>query len=180
VVTLISAAPIDGLAALPDDLINQYVKPHADQAALITVSRLAALGWVEQHTSHSLSLRRWIAMFDSFSDTLRLPREPVRNVLSVGYVDPSGVARDAEGSWQFVGSHLIPAAGSQWPETARRTGAVIVTFEAGYEDLAIEAPALQIAALMMVQHLFAGGSLADVPTTIALLIDTQYRTPVLR
>ena len=180
-VTLISAAPIDGPAALPDDLINQYVKPNGDQqAALIAGFRLAALGWVERHTSQSLSRRRWIAMFDSFADTMRLPCEPVRSVVSVAYVDPSGVVADAAGSWEVVGSHLVPAAGMQWPVTARRTGAVVVTFEAGYDNVSIDAPALQIAALLMVQHLFAGGSLTDVPATIALLIDAQYRTPVLR
>lgn len=180
-VTLIPAAPIDGPAALPDDLINQYVKPNGDQqAALIDGFRLAALTWVERHTSQSLWPRRWVAMFDRFADTMRLPCAPVRDVVSVGYVDPLGVVADAAGVWQVVGSHLLPAAGMQWPSTARRTGAVVVTFEAGYDDVAIEAPALQIAALLMVQHLFAGGSLDDVPKTIALLLDTQYRTPVLR
>jgi hypothetical protein len=52
-------------------------------------------------------------------------------------------------------------------------------FEAGYDDVASEAPALQIAALLMMLHLYVGGSLKDVPNTVTLLLDTQYRTPVI-
>lgn len=180
-VTYMPAAPIDGAAVLADDLIDQYVKPdNDDQAGLIAALRLTALGWVERHTSRSLQRRRWVAMFDGFDAVMRLPVEPVSSIFSVGYVDPTGNTVDAVGAWQSAGDHLLPANGVQWPSTASRPGAVVVAFEAGYVNVAIEAPALQIAALMMTKHLFEGGSIDDVPATVTMLLDAQYRTPVLR
>lgn len=180
-VTFMPAAPIDGAAVLPGYLIDQYLKAdNDDQAGLIYALRLTALSWVERHTSRSLQRRRWVAMFDGFDTVMRLPVEPVSSVFSVGYVDADGNTVDAAGSWQAAGDHLFPMSGLRWPTTASRPGAVIVAFEAGFVDVSIEAPALQIAALLMMKHLFDGGSFEDVPATISMLLDTQYRTPVMR
>lgn len=179
-VTSMPAAPINGLGALPDELIDQYVKADGDQQlTLIDAYRLTALGWVERHTSHSMQRRAWIAMFDGFEPAMRLPIGPVHGVTSIGYVDASGAVVDMAGLWQTTGAYLLPAAGIRWPATANRPGAVIVRYEAGYDDVATEAPALQIAALLLVQHLFSGGALDDLPATISLLLDVQYRTPVM-
>lgn len=180
-VTYMPAAPMDGPAILSDDLVDQYVKPDDDeQAVLMAALRLTALDWVERHTSRSLQRRRWVAMFDCFETAMRIPVGPLGSVLSVGYIDTAGQTVDAEGSWQVAGDHLLPANGQQWPPTSARPGAVIVAFEAGYTNVSIEAPALQIAALMMTKHLFEGGSLTDIPATVTMLLDAQYRTPVLR
>jgi uncharacterized phiE125 gp8 family phage protein len=180
VVTIMPTAPLDGPVLLPNALVDQFVKAEGnEQRALLDALRLTALGWVERHTSRSLQRRPWVAMFDAFEEVMRLPCDPVRAVLALGYVDPAGVVIDGVGTWQLIGSNLYPLAGRTWPGTSRRAGAVVVRFEAGYDDLATEAPALQIAALMMVQHLFAGGALEDVPTTVGMLLDEQYRTPVM-
>lgn len=178
-VTIIPAAPLDGPAVLPDALVDQYVKPEAGQAALLDAFRLTALTWVEQHTSRSLVRRRWIAMFDGFDDIMRLPRDPVRSVISLAYVDQNGIVANGEGLWRIAGARLLPAINTTWPITADRGSAVTVTFEAGYDDVASEAPALQVAALLLMKHLFDGGSLNDVPATVTLLLDAQYRTPVI-
>lgn len=177
-VKIMPAAPIDGPAALPDTLINQFVKPGANQAALIDAFRLTALGWVEQHTARSLSRRRWRAVFDRFTATMSLPCDPVHDVVSLNYVDPAGVSVDGAGLWRLAGSQILPAIGGYWP--VANAGAVTVIFEAGYDDVGTEAPGLQIAALMLVKHLFDGGSLNDVPATVMMLIDEAYRTPVMR
>lgn len=179
-VTIMPAAPLDGPAILPDVLVNQYVKPGGDQAALLDAFRLTALDWVERHTSRSLKRRRWIAMYDGFEDVMRLPREPVRDVVALGYIDQSGTAANGAGLWRTVGAQVLPAVNVRWPQTADRVGSVIVTFEAGYDDVGVEAPALRIAALMLMKHLFDGGSIDDVPATVTLLLDAQYRTPVIR
>lgn len=178
-VTITSAAPIDGPAILPNALIDQHIKPGDEQAALMNAFRLTALSWVENHTSHSLKRRRWVAAYNGFDDKLRLPREPVRDVISVGYVDRNGVTADSAGLWRLAGAQIVPAVNARWPETADCTDAVTVTFEAGYDDVATEAPALQVAALLLMLHLYVGGSLKDVPNTVTLLLDTQYRTPVM-
>ena len=178
-VTNTSAAPIDGPAILPNALIDQHIKPASDQAALMDAFRLTALDWVEKHTAHSLQRRRWVVMYNGFADMPRLPREPVRNVVSVGYVDRNGVSVDGTGLWRLSGAQIVPAANGRWPETAECSDAVTITFEAGYDDVASEAPALQIAALLLMLHLSVGGSLKDVPNTVTLLLDEQYRTPVI-
>lgn len=178
-VTIMSAAPLDGAAVLPDALVDQYVKPGADQLLLLAAFRLTALGWVEGHTAQSLIRRRWVATFDGFDDVMRLPRDPVRSAISLAYFDQADVLTSGDGLWRIVGSQLLPAVGTTWPVTADRGSAVQVTFEAGYDNVATEAPALQIAALLLMKHLFDGGSIEDVPATVTLLLDAQYRTPVI-
>lgn len=178
-VTIMPAAPLDGLAVLPEALVDQYIKPGRDQAALLSAFRLTALDWVERHTKRSLARRQWVAMFDGFDDVLRLPCEPVRDVASVSYVNATGLPTSGTGIWRLSGAHIVRAFGSQWPVTADRAAAVTVTFDAGYDDVGTEAPALQIAALMLMKHLFDGGSIDDVPATVTMLIDAQYRTPVI-
>lgn len=178
-VTIKPAAPLDGAALLPDALVDQYVKPGADQMLLLAAFRLTALGWVEGHTAQSLMRRRWVATYDGFANVMRLPREPVRSIVSLAYFDQAGNPTSVDGLWRIVGSQLLPAVGTTWPATGDRGSAVRVTFEAGYDDVATEAPALQIAALLLMKHLFDGGSIEDVPATVTLLLDAQYRTPVI-
>ncbi|MGT2515119.1 hypothetical protein ACVOMT_13625 [Sphingomonas panni] len=170
-VTITAAAPIDGPAVLPDALIEQYVKPGEGQELLVDSLRLTALMWVEQHTGHSLTRRQWTAVFDRFDDTLWLSRKPVRAVVTVAY--PGGLA-DTIARWDRAG-RIVAISGQHWPVTC---GPVAITFDAGYDDVATEAPALRVAALMMVKHLFDGGSVDDVPATVTALLDAQYRTPV--
>ena len=178
-VTIKPAAPLNGPVLLPDALVEQYVKPGADQLLLLAAFRLTALGWVENHTAHSLMRRRWVATFDGFDDVMRLPRDPVRSIVSLAYFDQAGSPASGDGLWRVAGSQLLPAVGATWPVTADRGSAVQVMFEAGYDDVATEAPALQIAALLLMKHLFDGGSIEDVPATVTLLLDAQYRTPVI-
>jgi uncharacterized phiE125 gp8 family phage protein len=167
-------------ALLPDELIQQFVKPDGDaQAALLGSFRLTALGWVEQHTLRSLQRRIWVATFDAFGEVMPLRRDPVHSVVSLTYVDQAGASIDAAGMWQLSNGSIYPLGGRRWPATARRADAVVVHFDAGYDEVATEASALQVAALMMVKHLFDGGSLEDVPATVSLLLDAQYRTPVI-
>ncbi len=179
-VTIVPAAPLDGAVALPDALVEQYIKPDNDeQALLLTALRSAALGWVEGYTGLSVQRRLWVAMFDGFDDVVRLPREPVQSVTAVAYVDQAGLVVDGVGTWRLSGRNLLPQPGAHWPNTARQPGAVTVSFEAGYLNVAVEAPALQIAALLLTKHLFDGGTTTDVPSTVTLLLDEQYRTPVM-
>lgn len=173
----VSAAPIDGAAVLPDALIEQYVKPGGDQVALIGALRLAAIDWVERRTARSLGRRVWTAHADGFTSKLTLPCDPVRSVLSLHYTDHAGLSINAIGLFRLSGREILSATDIRWPQAAARS--VTILFEAGYDDIASEAPALQIAALMLVKHLFDGGSLDDVPATVRMLVDQGYRSPVM-
>ncbi len=172
--TITATAPIDGPAVLPDALIEQYVKPGEGQELLIDSLRLTALMWVEQHTGHALTRRQWAAVFTGFDGALWLNRQPVRAVASVEYIDTSDQPATVRVRWERNG-RLLPLQEPRWPATG---GPVTVTFDAGYDDVGTEAPALRVAALMMVKHLFDGGSVNDVPATVTALLDAQYRTPV--
>ncbi|KZE09133.1 MULTISPECIES: head-tail connector protein [Sphingomonas] len=173
-VTITAAAPIDGPAVLPDALINQYVKPGEGQELLVDSLRLTALMWVEQHTGHSLARRQWTAVFNRFDGALWLKRQPVRSVASVAYTDTGDQPATVRVRWDRNG-RVLPVQEPRWPVAC---GPITVTFDAGYDDVATEAPGLQVAALMMIKHLFDGGSVDDVPATVTALLDAQYRTPV--
>ncbi len=170
-VTITATAPIDGSAVLPDALIDQFVKPGEGQQLLIESLRLTALMWVEQHTRHVLTRRQFVAVFNGFADPLWLDRTPIHAVTAITYAggDAGAVAR-----WERSG-RIAPATGQRWPASS---GPITIAFDAGYDDVGTEAPALRVAALMMVKHLFDGGSVDDVPATVTALLDAQYRTPV--
>ena len=101
---IVATAPIDPKTLLPSSLVEQFVKPEAEQQALVAAMRVAALQWVETYSGRSLGL---------------------------------------------------------------------------FADLGRDAPGLQIAALLMLRHLFDGGDVDDAPAAARLLIDQQYRTPVM-
>ncbi|WP_210357643.1 hypothetical protein [Sphingomonas beigongshangi] len=172
----LSAAPIDGASIIPNALVDQHVKPTAAQAALVDALRLTAIAWVENHTRHALQRRIWTATFDNFCGDLDLPRHPVRAVTGLRYAVEGGAWIDGAALGRLAGNTLVPVA--TWPTVTGRA-IVEVTFEAGFDDLATEAAPLQIATLMLILHLFVGGSLKDVPDTIGMLIDETYRMPVM-
>ncbi|MBM6576349.1 hypothetical protein KCP91_08185 [Microvirga sp. SRT01] len=174
-----AAAPLTPESVLPAALIDQYVKPSEAQAALVGALRLSAISWVEGHTRHSLARRLWTATFDSLSDAIALPREPVRSVSLLVYRNALGETVEGAGLWRLDGNRLLPISGARWAADVIGATAVTVTFDAGYDDVSVEAPGLQIAALMMMKHLLDGGSVDDVPNTVRLLLDEQYRTPVI-
>lgn len=172
----LTAAPLDGGAALPEALVDQHVKPTAAQAALVSGMRLAALAWVESHTRHSVAKRAFVATYDGFPASIRLPREPVRGVTALRYSADGVTWTDGLASVSVRGDVIVPGVGVAGFATCCL---VEVTFTAGYDNLGADAPSLQIAALMLLQHLFDGGSVDDVPATIGMLIDEGYRAPVM-
>ncbi|MFD1951873.1 hypothetical protein ACFSGX_13955 [Sphingomonas arantia] len=176
---IMSAAPIDAAAVLPNVLIDQYVKPAGAQTALLDAFRKTAIDWIEGHTAKSLARRQWTAAFDGFGEALLLPREPVRSVVAVDYVDLAGATVVGGSFWQQDGSQIGPSANGRWPAASTARGSVLVTFEAGFDDVGSEAPGLQVATLMLVKHLYDGGSLKDVPDTVLMLVDEPHRTPVM-
>jgi hypothetical protein len=101
---IVAAAPADFEMLLPSALVEQFVKPEAEQQVLALTMRAAALQWVETYSGRPLGI---------------------------------------------------------------------------FTDLGTDAPGLQIAALLMLRHLFDGGDVDDAPAAARLLIDQQYRTPVM-
>lgn len=173
--TIRQAAPINGAAVLPDVLVAQQLRQDSDHDAfLIDSHRLSALFWIERHMAVSLQRRKWVATFDGFGSDMRLCRTPIAQVDRVTYIGRSDELVDAAGLWRMADDRLLPIASQRWPTAIR----VTVEFTAGYVDAAVEAPHLRTAALMLIQHLYEGGSLKDVPDTISMLCDID-RVPVI-
>ncbi|EGI55101.1 hypothetical protein SUS17_2105 [Sphingomonas sp. S17] len=178
-ITIRATAPLDAGAVLPDDLVAQQLRrdsTHDD--TLVASHRLTALRWIEKHVAVSLQRRGWMALLDGFPPTLRLPVSPVATVEKVTYLDAAGTAIDAVGLWRLSDSLLVPAPAQSWPATLSGPGAVTIEFTAGYVDARNEVPNLTTAALMMIQHLYDGGSLTAMPPAIDMLLDLD-RVPVM-
>lgn len=166
------AAPLVAEAVLPMALVRQQLRldDGDDQDLLITATRVAALTWVEKHSGFSLQRRGWVARFDGPLSFLRLPMGPVWGVTALTYRSEAG----AQQVWPTSGYDLR----GDILETAIGSMSITVEYEAGYENLAIDAPHLQVAALMLLMHLWTGGSLDDVPATVAKLCEPD-RVPVI-
>jgi hypothetical protein len=84
-------------------------------------------------------------------------REPVSledAKVQCGIIDDDSNAQDyAEPVLQASRCRLFPARDGWWPPLGRH-GTVTVTYTAGYEDPAVDAPELQQAVLMLVAHWF--------------------------
>ena len=185
--TFKAAAPLDAEAVLPMALLMQHLKDPEDEPLVIAAARSGALGWIEKRVGVSLTRRAWKATFSGISREDRVLRLPMAAaaVTAVTYVDDAGVSRvwPAE-SWRFSGGCLRMASGLSWL-SAFADMPLTVEYDAGYEDVASEEPALLTAALMLAGHFYrnreenAAAVLASMPFGVSLLIE-DIRLPVLR
>lgn len=174
------AAPIAAEAALPMALVRQQLKldDGADQDLLVAATRLAALTWVEKHSGFSLQRRPWVARFDEPCPELRLPMGPVSGVTAITYRSPADVQLvHPATSYRLRGDIIEAASGPSWLATFGHTS-IIVDYEAGFANIATDAAHLQVAALILLMHLWTGGSLDDVPATVTMLCEPD-RMPVI-
>lgn len=109
--------------------------------------------------------------------TIYVPRPPLQSVSSITYLDNEGDQQTLASSKYRVDSssrvgRITPAYGESWPATRPVTGAVTITFVAGYGDAATDVPEetrqaiLILAGQMWVQRLGVDG-----PDTIPPVID---------
>jgi uncharacterized phiE125 gp8 family phage protein len=178
--TIRPAAPLDPEAVLPMALVRLHLKIDADdaRAPLALAWRTAALAWVEKHSGYSLQRREWIATFDDLSGGLRLPMGPVASVTSLSYAADAITPQVWPAvSYRLKGDDVITVSGL--PMRSAFAGLqVSVEYLAGFVSLADDAPHLQASAMLLLLHLWAGGSLDDVPATIAMVCDLD-RVPVI-
>ncbi|MEH3046502.1 head-tail connector protein [Sphingomonas adhaesiva] len=174
--TLRPVAPPDAAAIIPPTLIDQHLKPASDaDAELIDVVRLAAIDHIERYTGRSLQRRAWAADFDGFGCSLRLPRSPIGAVTAVRYIGTEGTVLSATG-WRIADDLLVSGVAG-WPVALAGPGVVTVEFTAGYLDVASEAPALRMAVVLMMRHLYDGGN-GEATAAIAAMC-RPYRVPVM-
>lgn len=78
-----------------------------------------------------------VMKLDAFPDVIRLARTPVTSVTSIAYVDTDGDPQTLSASSYLLDSaslqaRITPAFDEIWPSVRMQTGAVTVTFIAGY------------------------------------------------
>lgn len=133
---------------------------HNDDDTLIAAYIAAACahidgpgGWLNAAIgAQTLELRR-DSFIDRRCDSIDLPFSPVREVVSVKYLDADGVEQTADPTSYVLASDAVlhPAYGTSWPSPRYTADAVRIRYDAGYE----QAPEAVVAAvLLMVGDLY--------------------------
>lgn len=125
-----------------DDLIDAYITAacgHIDGPAGILNRAI----WPQ-----TLELRQNV-----FCGPIRLPYGPVTSVLSVKYVDQSGVEQTMDSSgYVLVGNSLTLGYGASWPTHRGDAEGVRIRYEAGYDTLPTS---IHQALLLLIGHWYA-------------------------
>lgn len=174
-ISITSAALANPTAVLPDSYVAQHVKPAKGDADLVGALRNTAIDWIERRTGKSMERRAWTATFDGRNQSFRLPRGPVVSIASILCSGASGAPIDVT----LLGTILGDVVRVALPSYCSDGTGIIVQFVAGYASVAAEAPSLQIAAVMLLRHLYDGGTTDEVPATVLSLVDDPFRTPVI-
>ena len=140
-------------------------------ALLIPALRLEA----EQLVQRSLAVSTWQIKLDAFpSSEIRLLWPPITSVESIAYVDSDGNSQTLDSGAYYVDTHsepgwVLPAAGTDWPDTYDSANAVTVNYTAGYGDTAPAAVKLWIAA--RIRGEIDGGLDDSAKATLAGMLD---------
>lgn len=121
----------------------------------------------------------WRLSLDGFPRELLLPLGPVREVVSLSYVDGAGDSQTIPSTQYLLDTDqqpasLIPTPGSSWPAPRRQPGSVKIVFKAGYGQPA-DVPADLIAAVkLIVGALYKDRESAIVPAGAQAILN-RYR-----
>lgn len=163
--TLRAACRIDGTA---DD-------------TLLGIWRSAAIRYAEHYTGRSIGEQVLEHALDAFpAGPILLPNGPVREILSLRYVDPDGAEQTMSAAAYTLDDYSDPqwalaAAGTGWPVTHCSANAVKVRYAAGSNT--VDGAALH-ALLLLVGHAdknreaVTQGAFAEVPLGVRALLDT--------
>jgi uncharacterized phiE125 gp8 family phage protein len=154
-----------------------------DHDADLAIYIAAARDYVETNTRHIVMRREITEAFDGFACNLELTFRPVVSVEGVAYVDAAGGDQSFADFTAGLGRNPVRIYrndGASWP-AARPNSSVVVTYTAGYDDPATEAPGLIQAMLLLIGHWFANRSaVGTVTNEIAFAVDALcgQRRPV--
>lgn len=173
---LMPLAPFDGDQVLQLDAAKRFLRVRSnDEDTTIADLRNAAVQWIERYTRLGLSRRSWRWSTHCGLDRLRPSFGPITTVTNVTIIDHAGASLPVEiGGWSCAMGLVELTTSLPW-RSARR---IEVTFDAGFEDAAKEAPALMSAVRLLLLHLWDGGNADDVPGAVTMLC-APFRMPVL-
>lgn len=105
----------------------------------------------EQITGRSFAVCTWQAKLDAFPAEIRLLWPPIVSITSITYVDTAGTTQTLAPASYAADIHsepgwVLPAAGTDWPDTYDTANAVTINYTAGEGASAPEEVKLWIAA----------------------------------
>lgn len=165
--------PIRKVDATVEPVTLDQAKEHCrvvidDDDGLLERMIVAARQLCEEATGRAFLTQTWLLSRDSFPcarygqcftmPQILLPRPRVQDVASITYLDGTGTRQTLTSSYYLLDAGaepavLMPAPGRAWPYTPHVSGAVQVTYTAGYGSDPDDVPAaLKLAILQLVAH----------------------------
>lgn len=137
----------------------------SDDEAYITTLITAARQAAENYTRRAFITQAWQYSCDRLSSTVRLPRQPIQNVSSVT-IDGTTLSADSY-DVDIASGRIKPLA----RYAADDIGGIVITYTAGYGDLASDVPAqISQAILLTIGHLYENRESQEMPGTVKLLL----------
>jgi uncharacterized phiE125 gp8 family phage protein len=173
-------APAGELITLPAIKAHLNVE-HDDDDDLVGAQLLAAIGMVDGATGIGVALltQTWRLSLDRWPDCLRIPLGPVQAVASVTYLDANGVRQTLDPSAYLLDTGrkpavLAPAFGTSWPDTRPQSGAILITFTAGFGDAVATVPAQILSAIkLLVGDLYANRESIVIGASRVTLVESK-------
>lgn len=174
--------------ALPIEIgqLRKHVEYMAtDRDAELIEAAKAAVEFIEHDTQLALLDQTLVLELDAWpSDAIELRKPPVTEVVSVKYLDTSGVQQTLDASKYYVNlngepGRIVPALNEAWPIAADLPGAIEVTFKAGATDKS-KVPKRAVQAMkLLTAHWFANRE-AMLVGSISSEIGLTYNAAVTR
>lgn len=166
----------------------------SDDDTLMAELVKAATAVTERYLSRALITQTLSLSLDSFRDPnkyndpylltasdpgIRLPRPPIQSITTVQYRDSDGTLQTFDAAnYTLRNGELVLKAGKTWPTLGDEPGAVLITYDAGYDaDGTLVPEGVKQAILRLVLHQYEradGDPLLD-PATLALLAPFRVR-----
>ena len=127
----------------PVSTFEAQVQTRSDDGYQLNTLIAAATSYVEDYLGRSLMDQTWSLYLDGFSDSMILPKGPVKSVSSITYTDINGATQTLSTSvYAFDSSsdpqQIVLNPGQSWPLTQMTANAVMtanvvkITYLAGY------------------------------------------------
>ena len=161
---------------------------NSDDDSLISVLISAAREDCEHQLGRGIGSQTWRRTLDAFpSGGIELGMPPVSAVSSVQYVDPDGMLQNLSAGLYVLDDRsdleawLLPAEGTDWPDTQDTANAVTVTFVCGLTTVPSTVRAWMLLRIgTLYQHraeFVAGQSVAALPHDFSARLLDRYRVP---
>ena len=159
-----------------------------DEDSYITSLIVAAREGAEHLTGRALMPQTLELALDEFCDIVKLPMPPLVSITSVKYLDEAGVLQTLAAEDYLLDDYseparIKPAYGTAWPVTRKQPNAVLIRYEAGYENASAVPQQIKNWMLIQIGTMYAnresvvtGVSVASVPEVDRLLDKTRLRT----